>query len=446
MSSKPSTVVAPCGPVHVDDDGVLMRARGIPYATAERFAAPVSVPDWQTPVNATVRGPACPQNESRLGFLNGRVAEDLAPSEACLVVSVTAPALADGLPVMVWLHGGAYLTGGGEAPKYDPDALVREGNVVVVNVTYRLGVFGYLAPDRAGVTNAGLRDQIAALKWVRRNIAAFGGDPSNVTVFGQSAGADSVLCLLVADGTEGLFHRAIVQSAPLGLRLGRHPWKGISPAARAAFRDALAGTDPRSATVARLLTAQTAAAAAAASRSHGFAGVTPFAFAPTPGAAPLPPAHEWGHRLAEAAGRVEVMVGYTRYDAASLIAMRPGPNRLMRLGRGGTAVLKALSVVPTARLFGRCPIRRFATAWRRHGGQLLVFRVDWSPPGAPLGACHCMELPLLFGAPDSWSDAPMLGGTPTTVDDAHRGEVARTTWASFARDGVSATGTATLRL
>ena len=222
--------MAPCGPVVVDNDGVLVRARGIPYATAERFAAPVPVPDFQTPVNATVRGPACPQNESRLKFLNGRVAEDLAGSEACLVVSVTAPALADGLPVMVWLHGGAYQTGGGEAPKYDPDALVREGNVVVVNVTYRLGVFGYLVPDGAGVTNAGLRDQIAALKWVQRNIAAFGGDPSNVTVFGQSAGADSVVCLLVADGTEGLFHRAIMQSAPLGLRFGRHLWKGISPA------------------------------------------------------------------------------------------------------------------------------------------------------------------------------------------------------------------------
>ena len=445
MVPKPSTVSAPCGPVLVDDDGVVVRARGIPYATAKRFAAPVSVPDWETPVNGTVRGPACPQNESRLKFLNGRVAEDLASSEACLVVSVTAPAFADGRPVMVWLHGGAYQTGGGEAPKYDPDALVREGNVVVVNVTYRLGVFGYLTPDSAAATNAGLRDQIAALRWVQRNIAAFGGDPSNVTVFGQSAGADSVLCLLVADGTEGLFHRAIMQSAPLGLRLGRHLWKGISPAVRAAFRDALAGADPRDATVAQLLTAQTAAAAAA-SRSHGFAGVMPFAFAPTPGAAPLPPAREWGHRLAEAAGRVDLMVGYTRYDAVALIAMRAGPNRLMRLGRGGTAVLKALSVVPTARIFGRGPIRRLAAVWRRHGGQLLIFRVDWSPPGAPLGACHCIELPLLLGAPGSWSDAPLLGRMSTTVDNQSRGEVARKHWASFAHDGVSATGTATLRI
>src|SRR3954454_5314960 len=378
MIPKPSFVVAPCGPMQVDDDGVLVHARGIPYATAARFAAPVSVPDWDTPVNATVRGPTCPQNESRLKFLNGRVAEDLASSEACLVVSVTAPAQANGLPVMVWLHGGAYLTGGGEAPKYDPDALVREGNVVVVNVTYRLGVFGYLSPDDAGVTNAGLRDQIAALTWVQRNIAAFGGDPSNVTVFGQSAGADSVLCLLVADGTEGLFHRAIMHSAPLGLRFGRHMWRGIRPAVRAAFRDALAATDPRDAPVAQLLTAQTAAAATA-SRSHGFAGLAPFAFAPIFGAAPLAPAREWTHRLAEAAGRVDLMVGYTRYDAVSLIAMRPGLNRMMRLGRGARAVLKALSVVPTARLFGRWPIRRFGAAWRRHGGHLLVFRVDWSP-------------------------------------------------------------------
>jgi para-nitrobenzyl esterase len=346
---------------------------------------------------------------------------------------------------MVWLHGGAYQTGGGDAPKYDPDALVREGHVVVVNVTYRLGVFGYLAPDGAGVTNAGLRDQIAALKWVQRNIAAFGGDPSNVTVFGQSAGADSALCLLVADGTEGLFHRAIMQSAPLGLRFGRHLWKGISPAVGEAFGDALAGTDPRDATVAQLLTAQTAAAAAA-SRSHRFAGLTPFVFAPAPGAAPLPPAREWGNRLAEAVSRIDLMVGYTRYDAVALIALRGRLNRLMRLGSGGTAVLKALSVVPTARVFGRCPIRRLSAVWRRHGGQLLIFRVDWSPPGAPLGACHCIELPLLLGAPNSWSDAPMLGNISTTVDNHHRAEVARKHWASFARHGASTTGTATLRI
>jgi para-nitrobenzyl esterase len=192
------------------------------------------------------------------------------------------------------------------------------------------------------------------------------------------------------------------------LRFGRHRWKGISPAVRAAFRDALAGTDPREATVTQLLTAQTAAAAAA-SRGHGFAGLAPFAFAPTPGAAPLPPAREWGHRLAEAAGRVDVMVGYTRYDAVALIALAAGLNRLMRLGSAGTAVLKALSVVPTARIFGRCPLRRLAAVWRRHGGQLLMFRVNWSPPGAPLGACHCIELPLLLGAPGSWSGPASWG-------------------------------------
>jgi para-nitrobenzyl esterase len=140
------------------------------------------------------------------------------------------------------------------------------------------------------------------------------------------------------------------------------------------------------------------------------------------------------------------MVGYTRYDAVALIAMRGRLNRLMRLGSGATAVLKALSVVPTARVFGRCPIRRLSAVWRRHGGQLLIFRVDWSPPGAPLGACHCIELPLLLGAPNSWSDAPMLGGFSTTVDNHHRAEMARKHWASFARDGASATGTVSLRI
>ncbi|MFI2839430.1 carboxylesterase family protein [Mycolicibacterium sp. PDY-3] len=429
----PSLLVqAPCGPLRAQVDRGLVHARGIRYATARRFCAPQEIAGHTEPLDASRRGPACPQIPSRLGFLTGLAAENLDHSEDCLVLSVTAPVDAHGAPVMVWFHGGAYLSGGGEAPKYDADALVAEGDVVVVTVTYRLGVFGYLAPDQAADGNAGLRDQIAALRWVQRNIGAFGGNPGNVTVFGQSAGGDSVLCLLVADDVEGLLHRAIIQSAPLGLRLGRRPWSGIAQPVRDAFGDALGQADPRAVDSATLVRAQSQGAAAA---GRGLVAGLPFA--PQPGVAPLPPAAEWQRRLADAAARVELMVTYTRHDGAAFLALRPQLSRLYKMGSIGRRVLMAISAWPTTRVFGRSAIRPLATAWRAHPDRIVVHRIDWSPSDAPLGACHCIELPLLFGTPADWSDAPMLGVSAGVRDTQERAIRTRRVWADFAHHGLN---------
>src|SRR5262245_3391199 len=182
------------GPAFVVDDGALVRARGVPYGTADRFASPTPPAQWTKPRELIERGPVCPQLPSRLEFVTGPITEGLRRSEHCQVLSVTAPSDADRLPVMVWFHGGAYVSGSGESPKYDPDALVTEGRVVVVSVSYRLGIFGYCTPCG---DNFGLRDQLLALRWVHDNIAAFGGDPERITLFGQSAGGDSVFSLLL---------------------------------------------------------------------------------------------------------------------------------------------------------------------------------------------------------------------------------------------------------
>jgi para-nitrobenzyl esterase len=340
-------------------------------------------------------------------------------SEDCQVLSVTAPSDADGLPVMVWFHGGAYVSGGGEAPKYDADELASRGRVVVVRVSYRLGVLGYLSPS--GVDNLGLRDQILALQWVRDNIVAFGGDPDRVTVFGQSAGADSVFSLMLCARTTGLFSRAIMQSAPLGVREGRD-------AMTAAMRSA-AG-----ATTGELLDAQTAAAAAAA--RFGLIGRLPFG--PIMGLDPLPAASDADERLADATRRIELLVGYTRDDGAPFVAMDPRVARLKRLGPIGRAIGRAGVAALTRRAFGK-PARQLAETWRRYGGRSTTFRVDWSPAG--MGACHCIELPLLFD-PAQWADAPMLGGRQ--VDD-RLAESMRRNWSGFAHHGVSGLDSPTLR-
>ncbi len=191
----------------------------IPFAAPPtgglRWRPPQPVKAWTAPRDAGPAGPSCPQpmlpnNVPNGGGANGPTSED------CLQLNVFAPKAAKAAPVMVWIHGGSHRTGAGWV--YDGQNFARDG-VVVVTINYRLGTLGYFAHPaltRAAGTeptgNFGLMDQIAALKWVQRNIAAFGGDPKNVTVFGESAGGVSILSLLATPSAKGLYHKAIVQS------------------------------------------------------------------------------------------------------------------------------------------------------------------------------------------------------------------------------------------
>ena len=412
--------------VEETEDG-LVHARGVHYGTAKRFAAPELVSSWSGVVDATRRGPACPQLPSRLDDVTGLVVAGLDFSEDCLVLSVTAPAGAEGLPVMVWFHGGAYVSGSGESPKYDPDALVTEGRVVVVNVSYRLGIFGYLTPEQAGdESNLGLRDQITALRWVRQNISAFGGDPENVTVFGQSAGGDSVQSLLLSEDTDGLFRRAIMQSAPVGLREGREK---MTAAMRKAVTEAL-DTNPHDAEVDQLLAVQTAAATAAG--RFGLPGGMPFS--PILGRAPLPTAAQVTDRIAQVAPRVELLIGYTKNDGSPFVAMNKRAAALGRLPLGGRAAISALNHQATKRVFAD-PAQALARTWNSSGGKAATYRFDWAPENAPLGAAHCIELPLLFGTPAAWSDAPMLADQQA---DPKLAVEVRRCWTGFAHRGIDA--------
>lgn len=192
--------------------------RGIPYAAPpfgpHRFAAPQPVPAWDGTRDATAFGPTAPKGGYAPPF-DALLPDPDVPGGDCLNLNVWTPAVDGRAPVMVWLHGGAFLNGSGAVPTYDGTAFARDG-VVCVTVNYRLGVDGYLVMD--GVPdNRGVLDQIAALEWVRDNIAAFGGDPDRVTVFGESAGAMSTAFLLASPAARGLFHRAILQSGAHGL-------------------------------------------------------------------------------------------------------------------------------------------------------------------------------------------------------------------------------------
>ena len=194
---------------------------GIPYAAppigALRFRAPKPPIPWADPLDASRFGPIAPQKPVPMFGITAQTPQ----SEDCLTLNVFRPAGADGpLPVMVWIHGGAYAFGASSQPAYDGRHLTTVGDVILVTVNYRLGAFGYLdlsafsTDERPFDRNIALRDQLTALEWVRDNIAAFGGDPDNVTLFGQSAGGGAVTTLMTVPQAKGLFHRAIAQSSP----------------------------------------------------------------------------------------------------------------------------------------------------------------------------------------------------------------------------------------
>jgi para-nitrobenzyl esterase len=195
--------------------------RGVAYAQQpigdRRFRAPAPLERWTGVRDAVEHGPLPPQGRS---FVGGGRDDPKIRDEACLTVTVWSPDVTGSLPVMVWIPGGAFVYGAGQLQLYNGSRLAATGDVVVVNVTYRLGVFGGFELGDLGDgfdDNLCLRDQIAALEWVRENIGAFGGDPDRVTVFGESAGATSVLALLASPAASGLFARAIAQSPALPL-------------------------------------------------------------------------------------------------------------------------------------------------------------------------------------------------------------------------------------
>ncbi len=236
--SGPS-VTAPVGTMVGSERRGIRSFKGIPYAVAPqgdlRWKPPVPQPDWQEPRRVTDFGPACYQPGARVRSV---YSEDIGPmSEDCLSLNVWAPEHAENAPVLVWIHGGALTNGASSQKTYDGSKMARQG-IIVVSVNYRLGILGYLAlPELSAESaddisgNYGLLDQIEALKWVQRNIGAFGGDPANVTIAGESAGALSVMYLMASPRARGLFAKAIAESAyMLSTPALREPAHGMPPA------------------------------------------------------------------------------------------------------------------------------------------------------------------------------------------------------------------------
>ncbi|PPF80164.1 para-nitrobenzyl esterase [Subtercola sp. Z020] len=426
-------VETPNGTLRGSAEGDLLRFRGIRYASADRFAPPVAEPAWTGVREALVEGPTCPQ--PRFGMVILAQPKRIPPmSENCHFLNITAPADATPdapKPVMVWIHGGSYVNGSGGGEIYDPSRLVRNGDVIVVGINYRLGVFGYLPLPGVAEANLGVRDQLMALQWVHDNIASFGGDPERVTLFGQSAGADSIVQLLAMPEADHLYTRVIVQSAPLGLDKGREA------IAEQLGRNVLAalepGVTPATATEEQLIAAQLEA-------TGGITGdrlSVGMPYAPTPGVWPVASTADRSERLAKRAAEVEVLIGYARDDFTPFFESVPALRRAQE-----SAILRPATVPVAAeltrRVFG-APALALAKLLAESGGTVYTYRFDWRPKGTPWGACHCIDLPFVWADERFWRGSPMLGGTAWSDLEAF-GVVVQRQWARFAREGVPDAG------
>ena len=416
---------APAGRIIGWRDGRVIRATGIRYARAVRFQPPTPEPVSSTSIEATEWAPACVQVDHPfgMGMMQSSV-RTLATTEDCLRLSITRPdhiAPGEQRPVMVWIHGGSYVFGAGDAAIYDPRALVEEQNVIVVSITYRLGLLGFVGGGGGRAANLGLLDIIEALRWVKTNIAAFGGDAENITLFGQSAGGDAIAHLMIAEGAQDLFRRAIIQSAPLGISLGRRKmYEAMLKVASRVAHDA-----PTDAVI--------AAQADVVSASAGFGWPASMPFGTQYGHHPLPPEQDVDSAWSRCAHRFDVLIGSTAEEGSFFIPLMKPLRKLAGLPLLGDAFRHVVVHTITRKVY-EAAVDRFAKRHAGAGGRAYTYKLHWGSKTNRLGAAHAIDLPLLFGDERIWKGADLLAGLSWSEVHASARKV-RALWSSFARTG-----------
>ena len=426
-STKATTVQTASGPVAgYIDDGVFIY-KGIPYAKAERFMPPQDVEPWKEVRSSRAYGPTCPQDK-RTGWYSDAQAfamhwDDGFPDEDCLRVNVWTSGIADGgkRPVMVWLHGGGFRAGSGqELISYDGTNLARDHGVVVVTLNHRLNVLGFLDLSAYGAKyvhsgNVGMLDIVKALEWVRDNIASFGGDPSNVTIFGQSGGGGKVSTLMAMPAAKGLFGRAIVQSGSItnllepkySRRIGAYTVETLG--VRPSNIDALAKVPYE-----QLLAAYNGAiqkvkdeAAADGKLPENFLDMILF-------------------------GQVPVVDG-------EVIPFQPSTPEALAVSKDVPVIIGTVynEFTPDREdpIFRPLALKQAQDRVQAGCAPVYLYRFDWASPvlDGAFGSTHCLEIPFVFD--NVLLHRTFTGGGEDAIQLGHR--MSRV-WTSFARNGVPA--------
>ncbi|QDX27553.1 carboxylesterase family protein [Sphingomonas suaedae] len=445
-------VQAPAGAVEgVTQNGVRI-FRGIPFAAPpvgpRRWKPPAAAEKWEGVRKATAFGPACVQPRNRNAGIYTNPLDKV--SEDCLTLNIWAPEGAKDLPVFVWIHGGALVAGYSHETMYDGARMAARGDVIVVSINYRLGILGYLAHPELSAESAegisgnyGLLDQIAALKWVQRNIASFGGDPGNVTAAGESAGALSVMYLMASPRAQGLFHKAVAQSAYMittpELKQGRH---GL-PSAEAAGTQIMGVVGAADLAALRAMDAEKLTVEAA-TKGYGPWGTVD-------GKVLTRQLVETWDRGEQA--KVPVLVGFNSGEIRSLpVLLPPAPanaaayedairarygdlaDYFLRLYPSDTVKESMLAATRDA-LYGWTSMR-LAIGQTAIGQSAYLYLFDHGYPAAAqygLHAFHAAEIPYVFGT--AGQTPPYWPKIPDGVVDRRLSDAMLTYWASFARTG-----------
>lgn len=445
------------------DDGIYTY-KGIPYAKAERFMPPVPADPWEGIRSSRAYGPTCPQGK-RTGWYSDELAfsfswDDGFPDEDCLRVNIWTPGINDGKkrPVMVWLHGGGYSSGSGqELPSYDGRNLADKGDVVVVTLNHRLNVLGFLDLSAYGEKysrsgNAGLLDLVAALDWIQKNITKFGGDASNVTIFGQSGGGGKVSTLLATPDAKGMFHKAIVQSGAM-LRTMESRWSrrigaavveelGISPCKI---------DEMKNVPYDKLLAAGEKAIARIKpeAEKEGYAAFI-FGWAPIVDGSVLP-RQPFDPQAPEQSKEIPIMIGTTLHEFTAstyvpemrTISHEEAEGYLKRTYGNRTAEFVELfkdtypgyepkDLIDTDFIFRPNAVELANIKFRQGGAPVYTYLFAWESPvmDGILRSTHCMEIPFVFNNADV--HASMTGGSEEAVALA---DIMSQAWINFARRG-----------
>ncbi|WP_315761611.1 carboxylesterase/lipase family protein [Sphingomonas sp. Y38-1Y] len=446
------------GAVQGDRMAGIERFRGIPYAAApthdRRFEPPQPPEAWRGERQATEAGATAPQRTRDLPGLNivPLVGTGWRPGDDYLTLDVLRPAGASGRPIMVFVHGGGFVLGAKDAPVQDGSSFARDG-IVYVAINYRLGIDGFL-PIPGVPTNLGLRDIVAALKWVNAHAEALGGDAANVTVFGESAGAMAIADLVTSPLAQGLFRRAIIQSGHGGMTRAVPVAERLTRKLAAVLkitpdRAGFAGVAPEAALDAMEKLAQPTARLDLRDE-HGREPVFGISrFVPVHGDDVLPKRPHAA--LADGAGAdIDVLIGSNaeemnlyfvptgvlpriRRSLAWWLLRRsqPGAWRVLNAYGAGREPAGAVLLRALSDLVFRWPARRFA---EEHRGRTWMYEFEWGSPryADQLGASHGMELPFVFDSLSTTSGPEGLCGEAPPQALADR---IHATWVRFATDG-----------
>lgn len=448
------------GRVHGSSENGLSVYRGIPFAAPPvgelRFKVARPHPGWDDVLDCESFRPMAPQipNEALDAMIGAAPQEQ---SEDCLFLNIWTPGTDNAArPVMVWIHGGAFTIGSGSEGLYNGKMLASRGDVVVVTINYRLGALGFLHLPALEESNFGMRDQVAALRWVRDNIAAFGGDPANITIFGESAGGMSVASLMGSPEATGLFHKAIPQSGA-----GHHGIEDVQAVEHGRMFCDLLGVEPGDADALQAASVEDIVAAQAELEQQMLyvameAGKQPeMPFRPVIDGEFLTEMPIDAVRAGQAAG-VSALIGCLDEESKLFAAMVPTdpPNeedavavmdglhgdgrrlydiyRAAREARGESITPYEIQTAASGDELFRVPAMRLLDAQAQHSEQTWCYLFDWKSPmlDGALGSCHALDIPFVFG---THQIASAFAGEGVAANGL--AELTMDTWLAFARTG-----------